>query len=281
MASGLARGVHRRGRGQAVVRWKVGCGGAWEPENTRRARNLRTWGMLDTMEFGWSDTWGPLLGFITLFVVLHVLAIVRLEPVYGRAFKLSRAGAAFILTLLGAAALVGGFGHWREAFLYHHENGDWMRLGVLVVYGHLLADFVWMGVGKLKYGIKPRKDLIIHHGLGVVGFGAALVLEIGYAFALLTMITELLPLTTGVNAWGKRIAADRVVEVADRARLHVLAWLRLPLWCGLLGLVVVGLVGGVSEGMVVPNVVAGVGLVGLISLDVYWMGKCRGHVDFY
>jgi hypothetical protein len=237
--------------------------------------------MLNCMDFGWSDTWGPLLGFTTLFVVLHVLAIVRLEPVYARAFKLSRAAAAFILTLLGVAALIGGFSHWREAFLYQHLEGDWMRLGLLVVYGHLVADFIWMAVGKYKYGIKPRKDLIIHHGLGVVGFGAALVLEIGYAFALLTMITELLPLTTGVNAWGKRIAVDRVVQAADRARLHVLAWLRLPLWCGLLVLVVLTLLRGAGEGMLVPNLVAGIGLVGLISLDVYWMGKCREHVDFY
>jgi hypothetical protein len=233
------------------------------------------------MEFTWSNTWGPLLGFSALFVVIHVLAILRLEPVYARAFKLSRGCAALILTILGIAALVGGFEHWREAFLYRHSEGDWMRTGLLLVYGHLLADFIWMAVGKYKYGITPRKDLILHHGLGVVGFGAALALGIGYAFGLLTMITELLPLTTGVNAWGKRIAVSRVVEAADRARLHVLAWLRLPLWISLLVLVVLSLVEGAGEGMFLPYLVAGSGLVGLISLDVYWMGKCREHVDFY
>lgn len=156
-----------------------------------------------------------------------------------------------------------------------------MRTGLLAVFGHLLADFAWMAVGKWKYGISPRKDLIIHHGLGVIGFGAALVLGIGYAFGLLTMITEVLPLTTGVNAWGKRIAVTRVVVVADRARLHVLAWLRLPLWISLLVLVTKTLIEGTEEGMFLAYLVAGFGLISLIALDICWVQKCRAHVDFY
>ncbi len=233
------------------------------------------------MAFGWTYTFGPILGFTAIFVLLHVLAILRVEPTYTRAFKLSRGGAALILTVLGISALIGGFEHWREAFLYRHAEADWMRTGLLAVYGHLLADFVWIAVGKVRYGIEPRKDLIIHHGLGLVGFGAALVLHIGYAFALLTMITELMPLTTGINAWGKRIAVSRVADAADRARLHVLAWLRLPLWSSLFVLVVMSLIRGAEGEMLVAYLVAGTGLLGLISLDVYWMGKCRERVDFY
>ncbi|MBC8451227.1 MAG: hypothetical protein H8D72_00805 [Planctomycetes bacterium] len=233
------------------------------------------------MDFGWTDTWWPLIGFTFGFVLLHVLALVRLEPVYPRAFKLSRGAAALILTALGIAALIGGFDHWREAFLYRQPSDDWMRLGLLAVYGHLLADFLWMALGRLRYGIRPRKDLILHHGLGVVGFGAALVLEMGYAFALLTMITELLPLTTGLNAWGKRVAIQKVVNAADRARLHVLAWLRIPLWIGLFVLVLMTLVTGPAEGLRPAYFVAAFGLIGLVGLDVYWIGKCRQHVDFY
>jgi len=233
------------------------------------------------MDFGLTDTWLPLLGFTAFFVGLHALALVRLEPVYPRAFKLSRGAAALILTTLGTAALIGGHEHWREAYLYHQAADDWMRLGLLVVYGHLMADFIWMAVGRFGYGIRPRRDLIIHHSLGAVGFGAALVLQIGYAFALLTMITELLPLTTGINAWGKRIAIPAVVDVADRARLHVLAWLRLPLWIGLLALVILAILGGPEDGMRPAYLVAGAGLVGLIGLDIYWIGKCRERIDFY
>ncbi len=233
------------------------------------------------MPIGWTDTFWPIIGFTAIFVLLHVLAILRVEPAYTRAFKLSRGGAAFILTLLGISALIGGFGHWREAFLYRHAEGDWMRIGLLAVYGHLIADFIWMAVGKYKYGIQPRIDLILHHGLGLVGFGAALVLGIGYAFGLLTMITEMMPLTTGINAWGKRIAVERVVDAADRARLHVLAWLRLPLWSSLFVLVVMSLIRGAEGGLFIAYLVAGTGLLGLISLDLYWMGKARQRVDFY
>ncbi len=237
--------------------------------------------LFSAMFLGWIDTWFPLIGFTAFFVLLHLIALIRLEPVYPRAFKLSRGAAALILTGLGTAALIGGREHWREAFLYHQSADDWMRIGLLAVYGHLLADFFWMFLGHVRYGIKPRKDLIMHHGLGVIGFGAALVLEIGYAFALLTMITELLPLTTGINAWGKRIAIPAVVDVADRARLHVLAWLRLPLWIGLFFLVLLALFSGPVDGMQPAYLVAGAGLVGLIGLDIYWIGKCKERVDFY
>lgn len=176
------------------------------------------------------DTWLPLLGTFSFFTFLHILAIVRVEPVFPRAFKLSRGLSAALLTLLGLGAFIDGFPHWDEAFLYHHDrSGDWMRFGMLAVYGHLLADLAWMVVGKFRFNIQPRLDLILHHLLGVVGFGVALYLRIGYALALLTMITEILPVTTGINAWGKRIAVQGVVDAADRARLHVLAWLRLPL----------------------------------------------------
>jgi len=233
------------------------------------------------MTFGWTDTYGPILLYTGLFLLLHVLAVWRVAPTYTRAFKLSRGGAALILTLLGVSALVGGFGHWREAFLYRHGPDDWMRTGLLAVCGHLIADFIWMAVGKVRYGIKPRMDLIIHHGLGLVGFGAALVLQIGYALALLTMITELMPLTTGINAWGKHIAVSRVVDAADKARLHVLAWLRIPLWSTLLVLVVMSLARGPEGGLLVAYLVAAAGLMGLISLDFFWIGKARQRVDFY
>ena len=235
--------------------------------------------MIEIKEFTWTDTWWTLIGFTALFVALHVVAVLKVEPVYSRAFKLSRAGAALILTLLGFAAFIDGFGHWREAFLYRHPDNDWMRIGLLLVYGHLIADFIWMAIGKYKYNITPRIDLIIHHGLGVIGFGAALMLGIGYAFGLLTMITELMPLSTGLGAWGKFIDSAKVIEASAKARLYVLAWLRLPLWISLLALVVSMLVKGSDAVMFIAYMVSGTALLGLIWLDIFWMSKCLKPID--
>lgn len=250
------------------------------PQETERSGPVRRYPR-KVMPAFWSETGLPLAAATAFFVGLHVVTLGRVEPVYPRAFKLSRAGAAVVLTALGAAALVDGFPHWREAYLYHHDDGDWMRYGLLAVCGHLVADYIWMIVGKVRHGIEPRKDLIIHHGLGVVGFGIALWMRVGYAIALVTMVTEILPLTTGINAWGKRVASEGVMRIADRARLHVLAWLRLPLWLALVGLSVWALVRGDAGDLAPAYVVAAVGLSGLVALDVYWMQKCRANVDFY
>lgn len=230
---------------------------------------------------GMADTLLPLAGYVAFFTLLHVLALTRVEPVFPRAFKLSRGAAALVLTGLGLAALLDALPHWRSAFLYRHEPGDWMRQGLLVVYGHLLADFLWMAVGARKFGIKPRKDLILHHLLGVVGFGAALILHVGYAVALITMVTELLPVTTGLDAWSKRIAAPALTAAASRARLHVLAWLRLPLWLLLFALVAHALLRGDPGELTPAYAIAACGLGALVALDLYWVRKCLADVDFY
>ncbi len=228
-----------------------------------------------------AQTLMPLVGYFAFFVLLHVLALARLEPVFPRAFKLSRAAAAVVLTGIGLAALVDAAPQWEQAFLYEHAPGDWMRQGALIVYGHLLADFLWMWVGLRKFQVQPRRDLIIHHLLGMVGFGAALWLHVGYALALITMITELLPVTTGIDAWSKRIAAPALTAAACRARLHVLAWLRIPLWTALLAMVLHVLIRGTPGALLPAFTIAACGLACLVALDAYWLRKCLQDVDFY
>lgn len=213
--------------------------------------------------------------------MLHLLALGRVEPEYPRAFKLSRGAAAAILTAIGLAALVGAWPEWRSAFLYRHFDGDWMRYGLLCVYGHLLSDFIWMAVGAWRFGVKPRKDLILHHAMGLVGFGAALWLKVGYALALITMVTEVMPVTTGLNALGKRLSSQALMDAAEKARLHLLVWLRLPLWLTLFVLVCMVLAIGNPGDLLPAYLVACVGLAGLVGLDLYWVGKCRAHLDFY
>jgi len=225
-------------------------------------------------------TWLPLLPALAFFLTVHALAL-RLEPRYPRAFKLSRGVAAAVLTAIGLAALISAGSHWDRAFLYRHEPGDWMRTGLLVVYGHLLSDFAWMAWGRLRHGIHPRKDLLIHHALGVLAYGVALLLHVGYALALIAMITEILPVTTGLHAVGQLFHAPVLTGAMERARLHILTWVRLPLWILLLLLDAGILVLGRGGELVAAHAVAAGGLAGLVALDIYWIGKCRERVDFY
>ena len=181
-----------------------------------------------------------------------------------------------MLTLLGIAALADAYPHWDKAFLYRHPPGDWMRIGLLIVYGHLIADFLWMGWSRWRHAIRPRKDLIIHHGLGLLGYGYALAIDTGYAICLVTMITEVMPVTSGFGALGKTLGRPSMVEAAGRARLQVLTWLRMPVWLALFALVVrVILAGEVPEGLGPAFAVAFCGLLGLMGLDTYWIVKSR------
>ncbi len=216
-----------------------------------------------------------------LFTAVHAVVLSLVEPYWPRAFQISRGLAAVALTALGLAALVDAFPEWPRAFLYRNAPDDWMRQGVAVVLGHLLADFLWMFQGARFHGIRPRRDLIIHHGLGVIGFGASLVLGIGHALALLTMITEILPITTGLNAWARRTGNETLQRRADRLRLHSLAWGRIPLWVFLEVVVLQALIRGEDPGLSLGRWIAAAGLLALLVLDFYWLGKCRQRVDFY
>lgn len=226
-----------------------------------------------------ASNWGPMLialpAFTAAFTAVHVVAP-RIAPDNPRAFAISRGVAAAVLTAVGLAALVDALPMWDTAFLYRHEAGDWMRTGLLVVYGHLIADFLWMGWSRWRHGVVPRKDLIIHHGLGMVAYGYALAIETGYAIALVTMVTEVMPVTSGVGALGKALGHPSMVDAAARARLKVLCWLRMPVWLTLFALVCRVLVLGlVPEGLGPAFGVAFFGLLGLMGLDSYWIVKSR------
>ena len=217
--------------------------------------------------------------FTAAFTALHALAP-RIAPENPRAFALSRGVAAAVLTVLGFAALADALPMWRVAFLYRHEAGDWMRLGLQVVYAHLLSDFLWMAWSRWRHGIVPRKDLIIHHGLGVLAYGYALYIEVGYAIALIAMITELMPVTSGYGALGKALGRPGMVDAAARWRLKVLVGLRLPVWLALFALVNRAVFAGdVPDGLGPAFGVAYAGLIGLMTLDVYWIRKSRAALD--
>jgi hypothetical protein len=227
-----------------------------------------------------AHTWLFFAGSVTVFTASHWAIQKWVEPEYEDAFKLSRGCAAVLLTGLGIAALIDSAGHWRSAFVYPHEKGDWMRLGLLAVYGHLIADLLWMAIARLRLGIRARGDLIIHHTLGLIAFGFALYLHVGYAIALLTMVAEVLPVTTGLTALGKRINSPTLTDAAERLCLHVLAWLRLPTSGLLLVLTIDVFRGGRAGDLYWVFVVVALALIALITLDLCWIRRCRRRAAF-
>jgi len=219
----------------------------------------------------------PAIGVATAaFTLVHFWMLGRVEGGYPRAFKLSRGIAAVILTLIGFAGLILALPEWRDAFLVHQGEGDeLLRWGVIISYGHLLSDFVWMAYGKSRFQITPRRDLIFHHGLGAAAFAYALHIEVGYGMVMLAMATEVMPCFTGLEAFGKHKRSASIQRLAARARLLVLAFWRIPLWLSALVLCVWNL----SEGSYPDDLhfvfqFSTACVIMLLCLDSYWMRKC-------
>ncbi len=221
-----------------------------------------------------------LLLYTGFFVLLHVWFLAHVNPDYHRAFKLSRGVAAAILTCTGIAAAVVGIQHWDEAYLYRHypstSLGDlWMWHGMLVVLSHILSDFVWMIYGRISRQIVPRTDLVIHHLVCLFAFSYALWKDVGFAVCLIALVSELMPVTSGISGWGQHKNRPDIVEKANKARLLVLIWWRRPLWLVMAFLTGRAIVlGHVGDGLGIAFGIAAVGFTTLIFLDKYWIRKC-------
>jgi len=222
----------------------------------------------------------PLLAYTGFFLLLHVIAQWAVTRNYHRSFKISRGVAASILTLIGFAALFASLGHWREAFLYPQDPAAggvdlWMWHGMLIVLGHLLSDFLWMGWGAASAGIRPRFDLVLHHVVAAGAFAYSLSIDIGFSLCLIAMASELMPVSTGIAGWSQHKQDEKLHDWAARTRLMVLVWERRPLWFALAALTARPiLMGEVPDGFGVAYAVAAVGFTTLIILDKYWIAKC-------
>ncbi len=182
--------------------------------------------------------------------------------------------------MIGIAAAVAAIGHWNEAFLYRHDPNtvwsDWLMWhGMLVVMGHLLSDFIWMGYGLVARRIIPRTDLVFHHLVCCAAFSYSLWKEVGFALCLISLVSELMPVTTGISGWGQHIGRKDIMEVANRIRLKVLIWWRRPLWFALAALTARTILSReIPEGFGLAFGIAAVGFTTLIFLDKYWIAKC-------
>ena len=225
-----------------------------------------------------------LAGATVGFLGLHVVFLARWASSWSRAFQLSRGVAAGLLTFLGCLAFADSLPRWQEAFLWREEGQTWLRPALLVVCGHLWADLIWMAWSRRRHGVALRPDLLIHHFLGLTAYGLALFLGLGHAIAMVAMMTEIMPVTTGLHAWARNCGKEKLQLRLARARLRLLAWFRMPFWASLLLLLLFAPEGGIHSEDPLLRVVGVLGLVCLLSLlglDRYWVRKCRSHTDFY
>lgn len=170
-----------------------------------------------------------LLASTILFLALHL----AVRKAAGRPFdvdlKLSRGLAALVLVGIGFYSLYRWLPLWRQAFLVQHERGSAAYYVVAFIAGHFLADFLWLVYG-VWLGNAPRRDLILHHLLGLAVCAAAFYFEAGYAVIAVGMTTEMLPVATGLDGVGQARRDLRLRRAAARLGLAVLWLWRIPCW---------------------------------------------------
>ncbi|MEM6454740.1 MAG: hypothetical protein AAF772_06565 [Acidobacteriota bacterium] len=194
---------------------------------------------------------------------------------YVTAFKLSRGVHAALLALLGAIALVRYHDRWPRAFLDPWTGDPVERWIVAFFLAHLVADFVWMVVGVRAHDTAPRRDLIVHHLLGVVAITAAFALDTGYAVIAVVLTTEAMPVATGLEALGQSLRRGALIRRARWLRILILLVWRIPLWLLLSAAVIRSLlVGPRGTTWDLAYAIAAAVLVVLITLDVHWTRAC-------
>ncbi len=210
--------------------------------------------------------------FSGLFLVLHVQGLRRWpERPFHLQLAVSRGWAALCLVALGLGTLIGARRLWRLAFVDFRPPGDPAFLIVFFILGHLIADFIWLAYGWRVRQSRPRADLLAHHLLGVVACGLALWLHCAPLLVGVVLITELMPVVSGLHAWarlGRNIALQRL---AARLRLLTLVGLRIPVWAFFLWRAIplaLGDRGGVEVVAIYPLVIAAVLCV--LALDLRW-----------
>ncbi len=212
--------------------------------------------------------------FSLAFFVVHVL-VYRSVSVYSRAFQISRGIAAVVLTGIGLFTLIHARGTWNTAFLYPHSAEDPLLFLMPIVMGHFLADFLWMAWGKKVLGISPRPDLLIHHGVGIISYGIAFYLLFGWALCLIVMMSELMPVISGLTGWAKARGKRSLEILCAKWRIRLLIWWRGPLWFALISLLIRSrIMGEFPETyhflfwLILPL------FFFLLGLDEFWIRKC-------
>ena len=89
------------------------------------------------------------------------------------------------------------------------------------------------------------------------------------------MASEVMPVTTGIGAYGQRVQNMGIIKFANRWRLKLLVWWRVPLWATMAILSVRTLIfEPYPEDLFVAYILSTFGFLGLLLLDRFWIKQC-------
>jgi len=210
-----------------------------------------------------------------VFLIIHFVVARTSGRSFRRSLKLSRGIAAAILVATGAVTLSRWWPLWRVAFITLHTDPaeTWP---VAVFAGHLSADLAWILGGRVFLEARAARDLVIHHLLGIAGCVAAVVLGAGYALIGVVLLSEVLPVLTGLGALARTWRLENLEHWVLRASLAAIVGFRIPLWLALGVTLATCLTTGTAEAIqhtVAPIALPALALV--ITLDLYWIRSYR------
>ncbi|MDY7094159.1 MAG: TLC domain-containing protein [Acidobacteriota bacterium] len=207
------------------------------------------------------------------FLVLHWAVGRWLEAPFHVELKVSRGLASVFLVLVGLGSLVLFFPLWRRAFLTPHEFSSPASAVVVFLAGHLVADLLWLAYGALVQGSQPRRDLILHHLLGLAACAVSLGFGFGQAVIAVALTAEAMPVATGLGAWGKLTGDRRLERRAVVASLSILCLWRVPAWFFVGGVAVWAVLRPPGDALpfIYPLCVAVAGC--LVALDLFWIRR--------
>lgn len=210
------------------------------------------------------------------FLTLHAVFRRWLAAPFHLQLKISRGIASVILVAVGLYSLHAFFPLWRHAFLDPQPAGSFATTVVAFLCGHLVADLLWLGYGAVAVASSPRRDLVIHHLLGLAVCGLSLGLGFGQALIAIALTAEAMPVATGLGALGRVAESARLEHAAATGGFLVLLLWRLPAWLLVLAACFQALlrpgIGVVPQGFYVLCVVVAAALV---ALDLFWVGRYR------
>jgi hypothetical protein len=217
---------------------------------------------------------------VAAFYFGHLLVARRSpERTFARNLKVSRGFAAAVLVTTGIASIVQWWPLWDRAFLVSHADGAGTLVetwALQVFVGHLVADLLWIAAGKVLSESRAKRDLVIHHLLGLAACAAAWWLEAGYAVIGVVLVSEGLPVLTGIGAWARNRKNRALEHWVLKASLGFILCFRMPLWLFVGGTLAFGLTTGTAPE--IHRILAPVALPAILFvmvLDLYW---CRTYV---